>query len=198
MKRIFFIIGIGLVLPLQGVFAADASFSFRIPEMVMVGIPSRLTLLLDPHGDSINAVSGSVEIVGSASIRRVSTSSSIIPLWVSGPIQSSSSIEYEGIIPGGFDGVYSVSDQDLRPGSMLSFEIITNDATPVIIRSHNTIYLNDGKGIGIPTPDQASIINPIFPQSDSSNLSVVRNSIFACGIILSLWFLRIFFKRRNM
>jgi len=200
MKKITFVV-LGIIVPFYCACAANTTFSFRVPESSSVGSPIKITLLLDTQSESINAVSGSIDVTGPVKIRRVRTDASIIPLWVSKPVYSSTTITYEGIIPGGFDGVYNVSNQALGPGTLLSFDVIAWDVQPITITSRGTVYQNDGEGVGVSVPDYSVVINPVHTEDVEINDNVyalILNSIAACGIILLLWFLRNSFKKRYL
>jgi hypothetical protein len=200
MKTILLIIVVCFSVPINPLFAAGPAFVFRVPETVTIGAPSRVTLLFDTQGESINALSGTVRVTGPAYIRRTSTSSSIIPLWVSIPVHSSTSVVYEGIIPGGFDGVYNVSNQTLEPGTLFSFDIVAQSSEPITITSSGVVYQNDGQGTSIIVPEHTISMSGVKDDVRALGFMYgwVLNPIFACGIILLLWFLRNFFKKRHL
>jgi len=181
------------------VYADDAVVLFRVPEQVTVGSPFRVDVLLNANEQSVNALSGKVSLIGPAEVRRVVQNSSIIPLWVSGPSFSTSTVTYEGIIPGGFDGVYDVSSQDRVPGSIISFYVFPRAVGDITLSSQTVAYKNDGFGTVLSLRDSTSTVRSVDvleSSTDSVSLWLFGLSL-VCVIIILLWFFKIFFVKRH-
>jgi len=87
---------LALALSLLPATAAAATFSF-----VQEG--SSVRLVLDTEGQAINAVEGTVRLIGTdVSVSRVGLGGSVMPLWAERP--STSSLRFAGIVPGSYEG----------------------------------------------------------------------------------------------
>lgn len=89
----------------------------------------RFDILLDPQGGKINAFSGEVVFPKDMlDIESIQTEGSIVPLWLTAPSISSEDmhlsqkgkIAFEGAMPGGFDGVYSLYQPGKNGGKLFS------------------------------------------------------------------------------
>lgn len=94
--------------------------------------PLALSIFLDGEKDTISGISGNFSFPSELfDVKIISTQNSIIPLWIVKPqvsleksFDSRTHITFEGIIPGGFTGVYNPYIQGSRPGILLTIILI--------------------------------------------------------------------------
>lgn len=99
-----------------------------------------VTLVINTGGNSINTVSGKVEVLGDAQIVDARYGESIISLWVEKPTvnKGAGSITFSGGLPGGFNG---------SRGALFSVGLKTKTAGNVTIKPSDIhVLLNDGSG----------------------------------------------------
>lgn len=112
------------------------------------------TVTLDPEASSVNALAATFSYPTEYfSFVSVSTVGSIVPLWVVPPKVSKSvdfsglsHIIFEGIIPGGFDGVRSPYYEGVRPGIVLQVTLQPRKVgNPSVLLSNVDVRIHDGK-----------------------------------------------------
>ncbi len=94
--------------------------------------PLLVTVTLDPENDVISGVSGNFSFPSDLfTISNISTESSVVSLWVKQPtvtdekyLDGRTHIVFEGIFPGGYDGVRSPYYKGTRPGKMFTVVLI--------------------------------------------------------------------------
>ena len=106
--------------------------------------------------ESINAVEGTVLFSESIkAIPKIETADSIIPLWVKQPTVSGSSVNFSGIIPGGFSVLYDqFGGQPKSYGKLFSiaFPFAKNVKSYIFTLDSTYLYPNDGRGTRIIIP----------------------------------------------
>jgi hypothetical protein len=194
--KIIFLITIFFILSLLftgRVFAASLSLNTS-KNIISVGEQFYVDLMLNPEGDSVNALGGSVNFSSeNFSFIRAEDGKSMVNLWVEKPqitgIGSSNSISFSGIISNGFQGVIDPFNPDVKlPGLIvrLVFEGKKPGEANFSTSSFN-VNLNDGLGTEIPTVSvfTSVLVNNNFNEvkymgdfSDSPKLEahVVQNS----------------------
>ena len=94
--------------------------------------PVIVRVILDSEKDVISGISGSFSFPADLfTLGNISTESSVVSLWIKQPIVSDEKyldgrthITFEGIFPGGYDGVRSAYYQGVRPGIIFSVTLI--------------------------------------------------------------------------
>lgn len=113
-------------------------------------------VMLDPEGEAINAFSGTLSFPGDiASVELIDTVSSVAPLWVTRPKESSNTfsdgkieanIFFEGVVPGGFDGIRSPYYEGKRAGKIFTLVLRPKAQGEGILAFKDSLVLrNDGK-----------------------------------------------------
>jgi len=119
------------------------------------------------QNESFNAVSGTVILNEHASpAPTIEKDDSIIPLWINEPVVSGNSINFSGIIPGGFSVLYDqFSGKSQNRGELFSivFPFIPNVYEYIFAVKDVKIYANDGYGTETDIPPK------IFDLRISSN-----------------------------
>lgn len=94
--------------------------------------PVTVRVMLDPEKDSISGMSGNFSFPTDLfSIGDISTQSSVVSLWIKQPavtdehyLDGRTHILFEGIFPGGYDGVRSPYYKGVRPGIVFTVQLI--------------------------------------------------------------------------
>jgi hypothetical protein len=94
--------------------------------------PITVHFMLDPEKDTLSGMSGNFSFPTELfTLGDISTDSSVVSLWVKQPAVSDEKyldgrthITFEGIFPGGYDGVRSAYYQGVRPGVMFSVTLL--------------------------------------------------------------------------
>ncbi len=114
---------------------------------------NRVNVLLDTQGTALNAIQGDIALMGSFDSVRISTSNSIVPLWVDAPRAADGVIHFSGVIPGGFGGLLLPDVPEAKPGLLFSLIIAPAEHQRVTVNArHVTAYLNDGQGTAMALP----------------------------------------------
>lgn len=138
-----------------------------IPGQAQVG-PNQLfkvDVFLDTQDEDINALEGSIAIVGEvAEIKKVLDGNSIINFWVVSPaINNQRQLTFSGIIPGGYTG---------KRGLLFSLVIGTKESGKGSLQVQEfSALLNDGKGTKAQSI-RGEYVFAITPGVASSNLSL--------------------------
>jgi hypothetical protein len=113
---------------------------------------------LDPQNTSVNALAATFSFPTEYfSFASVSTVGSVVPFWVVQPKLSKSvdfsglsHVVFEGIIPGGFDGVRSPYYDGVKPGTVLYITLQPRKAgNPSVLLENVDVRLHDGKATKI-------------------------------------------------
>lgn len=170
--------------------ADAASVSFTQTSLLETGLVT-LDVMLDPEGESINAFSGTVSFPeGIFSIESLSTIDTVVPIWIQTPVVSEErnfsgrgQVVFEGMIPGGFQGVRSPYYEGVKPGKLFSITFRPVDAGNATILSEGVKLLrNDGMATAIPSANAVfSITVPdlkTLPKAPKSRVreEEIRNS----------------------
>lgn len=120
---------------------------------IRVGDTFILDVTLISEEEPANALEGILNVSDSLKLKEVRTASSIIPLWIIAPtLRTQSSIEFAGVIPGGFQGLYGSSWIGMRPGIVTSLvlEAVSVGEGAVSFSSGTRVLSNDGFGTPLP------------------------------------------------
>lgn len=157
LKKLFFIASI-LFLPLS----TQAARLYFQPEHVTAtpGQTVEIGVYLDPQGDQINALEGQLTWPDRGlELTEIRVTNSLVNLWVQAPALVSGedggeTINFSGVIPGGFSGFLSPFYHGVRPGKIFSL-IAKDDATGDHRFTLNWLrasaLLNDGEGTATTT-----------------------------------------------
>ena len=106
---------------------------------VGVGDEFAVSLVLDTQGESINALAGDIRYsTDILELREIRDGNSIINFWIEQPKDSSGTVHFSGITPGGFEGA---------SGEVLTFVFqALQTGKPDFILSGAQALLNDGSG----------------------------------------------------
>lgn len=124
-------------------------------------------VMLNTEGTSVNAFSGAVSIpVDQFEIESISTAGSVSVLWLTKPalseerdINGRKRIPFEGMFPGGFDGVRSPFYEDTRPGKLFSVTLRPVAAGKALILLENVdIRAHDGQATKLAVTTEPSTI----------------------------------------
>jgi hypothetical protein len=174
----YFLLLISIVLQI-GTHAHAASLSLVQTSGIETGKVS-FDVMLDPETESINAFSGALSIPSEyMDIDSISTSGGIASFWLVSPriskerdFNKRSRIMFEGVLPGGFDGVRSPYYEGVRPGKLFSVTLKPiQSGNAIIVFENIDLRLHDGKATKIiPAVNQLAIAIPdikTLPRIDS-------------------------------
>jgi hypothetical protein len=117
-------------------------------------------LLLDPQGQSYNAIEGTVSFSDPLVLRRIEDGGSIVHYWINPPTIVGNEISFSGIMPGNFDGLIDpFTPAERAPGKILRL-VFTAPSTgnPSIVTSNINVALSNGLGTLQPVaPTQLSV-----------------------------------------
>jgi hypothetical protein len=96
------------------------------------GQPIVVHIVLDPEQNTLSGISGNFSFPSSLfTIADISNNSSVVPLWILQPslsqekyLDNRTHIAFEGIFPGGFDGVRDTSSQNKKEGIVFSVTLL--------------------------------------------------------------------------
>lgn len=136
------------------VFAATLTI---IPSKNMVGIGEQfyVDIMLNPEGQSVNTISGTIFYSNeNISFIRAEDSKSMVNLWIEKPKQDGNKISFAGVMPNGFNGVIDpFNPKEKLPGPIvrLIFEP-KNQGEINFSTSSFSLNLNNGLGTAISIP----------------------------------------------
>ena len=168
---------IGLIFS-HKVFAATLMLK---PSTYTIGIGGQfyVDLLLNPEGQSINTIGGTVSFSEEkVSFIRAEDGKSMVNLWVEKPKNTDNEINFAGIMTNGFDGVIDPFDQSHKlPGLIIRLVFQSTSPGKVFFSTINTtLNLNDGFGTEIKsTPSYLSM--DVVDRPDNSQYSSSEESI---------------------
>ena len=155
---------------------SQASFSVISPSKDSNSIKEQfyIDVFVDPAGESINGIDGSIYFDNKISFVRAEEGNSMINMWIEKPyLQDDGVIKFSGIIPNGFDGLINPFNPNIKnPGLLMRiiFEGINSGNSSIKISPLN-ITLNDGKGTLTKTEEVSKEINIL----DSVNQYTYKN-----------------------
>jgi hypothetical protein len=117
------------------------------PTVPRVGEELRVTLFVDPQGEAINALEGSVSFSQNLQVDRIYHGDSIINYWLKTPTQDGDAIYYAGVIPGGYVGDIGSQWQGYRPGKVFEviFDVTDKGDSWIQVGRESVVLLHDGK-----------------------------------------------------
>lgn len=151
MSRFLYILGFILLLPM----ATEAASVALMTEARAVTVGDVITIVvkLDPQGEPINGVDGSVRLSPGLMLERIEYGASPVSLWLTRPHeQRKGVIEFAGIIPGGYLGNLSAQWTGYRPGELMTLYVRAVEAgtAEAVLDSGTTLSLNDEQGTLVP------------------------------------------------
>lgn len=127
-------------------------FSFPIAshaaEFYFDADESKASVRMDTEGETINAVSGEVPLVGMSVSPVLLTNSSSIVIWIEGPVFEEGKIRFSGITPGGFRGDIELFSISILEGYKGELRVVSGAA-----------HLNDDKGTPAKTVSAPSFVD---------------------------------------
>lgn len=157
MRVTFFTFAIVLAYVLINASAEAAYVSLEETTSASSGVLT-VEVVLDPEGDSVNAFSGELSVSNEAfEVVSAHASDSVVPLWVVIPkvseekdFNARTRIVFEGVIPGGFNGVRSPYYEGVRPGKLFTVELRPKqEGLSRIFLENLEVRRNDGAGTRI-------------------------------------------------
>lgn len=153
-----------IALVLIGGFTATAnaaSFTFQ-PSSDHAGVGQRISVgvMIDSEGESINTVEGSIVVPENFTIAGISDGSSIINLWVDRPKIQGNTVNFSGIMPGGFSGLINPFNPSIvKSGTIMRLDLVAKqEGSAKITWTDASAYLNDGKGTAVDITTESSDI----------------------------------------
>jgi hypothetical protein len=177
-----------VIISLHAGLAEAASISIRKIDPLVAGAQS-FEVVLDPEGESINALAGSISFPSNLfDPNSISTIGSVVSLWITSPtfvnefniLNSRSQIAFEGVMPGGFSGVRSPYYKGMHPGVLFTFTLDPKASGEALLLPENIdVRLNDGAGTKIPvrTDDLTLYIAQSQISSKKNNSSIINTTI---------------------
>ncbi|MFA6494855.1 MAG: hypothetical protein WC246_00620 [Candidatus Paceibacterota bacterium] len=160
----------------HSVFAARL-YLVHQPNAVGVGDTVTVSLMLDPQGESVNAVQATVSFGTQVNLQTIRNADSVIGEWVARDTTTTanvnSAITISGIMPGGYNGSLSAYWEGERPGKIIDLVFLAQHAGGALFDVHNALVLrNDGKGTPAPltiTGDNLTIGDNALSGNDAQN-----------------------------
>ncbi len=153
---------LGSTLPLHA-----ATFYFDPVQVTLGNGQTHATsLLINPTGESINAVAGSVRIPTShIELVDITTNDSVVDLWIEQPELTGEMVRFAGIMPRGFDGIRKPYGDERKSGILLTlhYRALEEGSVPLVIEGVEA-YLNDGNA----TPAEVEVVPGV--------VDIVRNA----------------------
>ena len=147
MKKII-LISIFFFLIIPCYVGASTFFFDPIGKHVLEGEKFTIYLEIKPENDLVNAVEGSVGFDRDLlKVLEIKKTNSIINIWIKEPEVENGTINFSGIIPGGFNGVLRPLDKNVYPGILfgITFEVVGLGSGAVNIENIKA-FQNDGLG----------------------------------------------------
>lgn len=187
----------GMILSSHTAFAADIS----VVSTSRAGIYA--VVLSVAKNESINAVDGSIIFNENATVvPSIGTSDSIISLWIHKPSVSGNSVNFSGIIPGGFSALYDqFGGTPSTEGKLfyIIFPFAKNFSSYTFTFDSTSLYLNDGHATKIMMPSKSVTLpasnnkNDFSKDMDITNTTVSSLSSSPNPLVIFIVSLIIFF-----
>ena len=165
-KRFIFVV-LAIFISLY-LFLAQTSFAAMLSHEVeenRVKKEIKVTFLLDPLGDTLNAFEGSlIYDTKKLIVGRIETDNSLVTNWITTPERDNSpsgdnSIFFEGLTPGGFAGVFQNGENKREAGPLFSVIFsVKAEGEASISLSGMKVYKNDGEGTEAETLDYSATL----------------------------------------
>lgn len=156
------------------------------------GQSALVTVTLDPEGQDVNGLDGSIILPDSLAAESVSIASSVVGFWVTAPrVVDDHRIEFAGVMPGGYRGDLSPNWVGYRPGTVFTFVVRAQEAgaDQVFVDPATEMYLGDGEGTRLPfraAPVKIVVAGdplprgiPASPAADSQSPEPFRPSVMS-------------------
>jgi len=121
-------------------------------DAVRVGDTIAIDVVLDPEGESANALGGGITHSQNLTFIEARTFGSVVPLWVERP-SPENKMSFAGVIPGGYMGSVGASWSGYRAGSVLTLVFFAEreGEARLSFTRDTAVYANDGTGSALPT-----------------------------------------------
>ncbi|MSU74906.1 MAG: hypothetical protein EXS55_00090 [Candidatus Magasanikbacteria bacterium] len=165
--RLGFSIALGFIALAMGGVAKAATINLIGPaRSVPVGSTFTVSAELKPDEVVINALEGTLEADTDRVVpRATSGANSIITWWVTAPVIQKRGVVFSGIIPGGFQGVFSPYAKEPEPGKMFSVDFEAREPGSVTFSlSKVSLLSHDGKATVLPVTVVPLTVNIIESQ----------------------------------
>ena len=142
MKRIFLILGLLLLVP-----SSAQAVLLRVSPgegTYTVGQSGTATVMLDPEGQPLNAVSLQIDVPQVLRITGIDLGGSAVQFWVHPPSYTKQTVTLEGGSPGQFENRASVI-------AKIKFEATAVGSGTIAIRPSSAVLLADGQGTAAQT-----------------------------------------------
>ena len=150
----FFIHNFSFIIP--AALAAELKISSASKD---VGLNQRFEaiLTLDSQNKSLNAIEGDVSWSQNLELISINDSNSIVGPWVEKPeVNDAGRVSFQGIMPGGYNGVQSSAWVGVRPGEVFRLVFQSKELGKAFVKTENAkVLLNNGIG----TQDNLSVSN---------------------------------------
>ncbi len=133
---------------------AQISFSASVTHVIEENLRSKeikVTFLLDAKNESLNAYEGEIIYdTKKLSLERIETANSLVTTWITLPEKGNSllgddTILFEGLTPGGFEGVLGVGENNKEPGILFAAIFsLKEEGNGEVRLSRISVYKNDG------------------------------------------------------
>lgn len=149
MRKIFFVLFFILFFgaSFSKVDAASLSFS-GVPFTLSSSDSFFVDVYIDPEGQNINAVEGAVVFPDDlVSVKDIYNGRSVVTAWVESPKVIGSSVQFSGIMAGGFSSIIDPVSNTNNPGNLFRIVFEPKKEGFGVVSFENThVYLNDGNG----------------------------------------------------
>lgn len=138
-----------------------------------------VSVLVDPEGESINAIEGVLDVVSTDPIPAiVNDSASVISLWVTYPSfeGTPTTVPFSGLIPGGFNGVIDSFSGERGSGTIFSLHFKPLKQGVFTLRlSGVKALLNDGQGTEV-TASEKSLQITVLPREEHDAAEITETA----------------------
>lgn len=146
--------------------------------------PVLVRVMLDPEKNTVSGISGNFSFpTDMFTVKDISAESSAVSLWIKQPkvsdekyVDGRTHIIFEGIFPGGFDGVRSPYYKGVRPGVIFSLVLIPKyKGVGELIVDDILLHKYDSEATKIPTTNVSAFIeNPTFSAVLANSQTTLR------------------------
>ena len=190
--KLFIIGGIVLISISSGIAVFSASLQIVAPSSASInGEPFTVSIFLNTEGQPVSAIGGVLSFDSSlVSVERITTQGSAVPLWIQQPKvldesiqQATTSIVFEGMMPGGFTGVRSPYYKDVRPGSLFTVLLKPKQEGIARISLHDIeLHAFDKDGTLLLVSPVTSIVeipkqSTVYPSTEKQPLYVTSDTL---------------------
>ena len=167
-------------------FAYAAQITLQAPNKALANRqPIVVLVYLDPEQDTLSGLGGDFSFQSDMfTVSDISTENSVVSLWVKQPGQSEEKyldnrthVTFEGIFPGGHDGVRSPYYQGKRPGILFSVTLIPkNKGAGTLLIDDITLNRFNSSATPIPTTNviHSIVVPELLPVASPQTGAMIR------------------------